>query len=206
MVGVTAWLISADHLKDQYRFDFAPYGHLWKTVTDRFVRFERAYGRSPRVVKETLSDTPDSIRRLMDSIYMALRRADQVRTLVAESEPHVGMFLPSLDVPQAMDEQAQVLYGVAQRNKEDYRRHYQKLMGGVERTEAQVAVLVSSLDSLRLKMLDYRVTGGKVEMHSSDLLSRLESYRTEFHALEKAVDEIESDMVVQLGISSAGGD
>lgn len=195
VAGLTAWCVTADSLKERYRFKYANYGHLWHSLNDRQQRFEVAYKRSPRVVKQTLSDTPESIRRIIDTMYMALQRADAVRTMISDSEPISPPFHLPFDSPSAHDEHAQVLYGIAERNKEEYRQHFRKLMGGVERTEAQVAVLLSSLDSLRLKMLDYRVTGGKVEMASSDLLSRLEGYRTEFQALEKAMDEVENEFV-----------
>ncbi len=190
VAGLAGWVIAAYLQRERFRFRLLKYGHLWTTIADRMTRFENAYRGSPKIVKDTLSDTPSSIRRVVDSIYMALRRADSVRGLIDESEKNISQ-MPMASVP-AVDSQAQSLYDLAQKNQDEYRQHYQKLMAGVERTEAQTAVLISALDSLRLKMLDYRVTGGKVEMPSSDLVTHLEAYKTEFAALEKAVEEVES--------------
>jgi hypothetical protein len=202
-IGVASWFTSAWYSRGSYRFRHTLYPPLWRSLCDRVSRFDKAYARSPRAVKEALSETPASVRRLLDSMYMAMLRADAVRSLLRESEPaETAMFgftpppFPTMQAPpevlRAADPQARSLYGIAEKNQEEYRRHYQKLMAGVERTEAQAAVMNTALDSLRIKMLDYRVTGGKVEMPSSELVSRLGAYQSEFAALEKAVDEVET--------------
>jgi hypothetical protein len=191
-----SWTMAALSARKRFRFRHPAYASLWDCIQDRLERFDRAYGHSPRIVRENLSGTPESVHRIGDSMYLALRRADSVRALIEENEPRDMPNLSRSEPIAAADAKARDLYGLALRNREEYREHYQKLMGGVERTEAQAAVLISSLDSLRLKMLDYRVTGGKIEMPEDDLLPQLQAYRDEFRALEQAVDEVETEFLL----------
>ncbi|GMV37287.1 MAG: hypothetical protein AMXMBFR61_17950 [Fimbriimonadales bacterium] len=190
-LGFAGWTLSALLSRANYRFQNSHYKVLWDRVQDRVRRFERAYRKSPRVLKETLSETPDSVHRLVDAMYLALLRADAVRHMLEGLEPWDAPVRGMRFEPPALDEQARTLYDLARKSRSDYREQYQKMLAGVERTEAQVDLLVSSLDNLRLRLLDHRVTGSKVEMPSDELIESLQRHQSELTALEKAVDEVD---------------
>ncbi len=190
-LGFSGWTLSALLSRGNYRFRSLHYKELWDRVQDRVRRFERAYRKSPRVLKQTLSETPDSVHRLVDAMYLALLRADAVRHMLEGLEPRDVPVRGIRIEPPALDEQARTLYDLARKSRSDYREQYQRMLAGVERTEAQVDLLVSSLDNLRLRLLDHRVTGAKVEMPSDELIQSLQRHQSELTALEKAVDEVD---------------
>ena len=89
------------------------------------------------------------------------------------------------------DKQAQELYRIADKNIAEYRQHYIGVMAGVERTEAQAAVFTTTLDTLRMKMLSYRLVGKETESPTQDFLAALTEARMQLESIDKALDELE---------------
>ena len=190
-LGVAGWTLSALISRGNYRFRNVHYKNLWAKLQDRVRRFEGAYRKSPRILRQTLAETPGSVHRLVDAMYLALLRADAVRHTLEGLEPKDTPVRGMRMDPPALDEQAKNIYDLARQSRSDYREQYQKMLAGVERTEAQVDLLISSLDNLRLRLLDHRVTGAKVEMPSDELIQNLQRHQSELTALQKAVDEVD---------------
>jgi len=65
------------------------------------------------------------------------------------------------------------------------------VMAGVERTEAQAAVFTTTLDTLRMKMLSYRLVGKETESPTQDFLAALTEARMQLESIDKALDELE---------------
>jgi hypothetical protein len=61
----------------------------------------------------------------------------------------------------------------------------------VERTEAQAAVFVTTLDTLRMKMLGHRVSGSANGLSNNEFLSALGEAKLQLEAIDKALDELE---------------
>lgn len=64
-------------------------------------------------------------------------------------------------------------------------------MAGVQRTEAQCAVYMTTLDTLRMKMIGYRLVGKSPEMSSQDFLEALAEARAQLQSIDTALDELD---------------
>ncbi|MEJ5171286.1 MAG: hypothetical protein WHU10_09880, partial [Fimbriimonadales bacterium] len=89
------------------------------------------------------------------------------------------------------DPQAKELYRIADRNIAEYRKLYDAVMAGVSRTEAQAAVFMTTLDTLRVKMLGYRLVDKSPEVPSQDFLEALGEARLQLDAIDKALEELD---------------
>jgi len=127
---------------------------------------------------------------IAEDLYRALRRSDLVATEVSSSE---GWLVAQPRMGQAMspDRQAQELYRIADKNIAEYRQHYFGIMAGVERTEAQVAVFTTTLDTLRMKMLGYRLVGKDTESPTQDFLAAITEARMQLESIDKALEELD---------------
>ena len=135
-------------------------------------------------------ELPDTVRELAMTIYNALRRADILFEEVLQSEG-VDRIRPGVPMFKTTDPQAQELYRIAERNLGEYRGHYNELMAGIQRTEAQATVFMTTLDNLRVKMLGYRLIGKNPSLSSEEFLSVLAEARAQLSAIDRALDELD---------------
>lgn len=163
---------------------------LWAGCEDRMARFEEVLRRMRRDQLADLNEMPDTIRRVSASIYAALRRADIVATEVEATERGMAGRPPVWDAA-THDPQSRELYGLADRNIAEYRGHYAAVMAGVQRAEAQSAVFMTTLDSLRMKLIGYRLVGRSPEAGTHDFLEALAEARTQLQAIDTALDELD---------------
>jgi hypothetical protein len=89
------------------------------------------------------------------------------------------------------DRQAQELYRIADKNIAEYRQRFQAVMAGVERTEAQAAVMTTTLDTLRIKMLGYRLVGRDPDAPTQEFLAALAEARMQLDSIDTALSELE---------------
>jgi hypothetical protein len=61
----------------------------------------------------------------------------------------------------------------------------------VQRTEAQSAVFMTTVDTLRMKMLGYRLVGKSPEVGSHEFLQALNEAKLQLQAIDKALDELD---------------
>jgi hypothetical protein len=163
---------------------------LWAGCQDRMVRFEEVLKRMRNDQIADLHDMPETIRKLSKSLYGALRRADIIAEEVSATES--GMLSkPPVWQAAAQDPQSKELYRIADKNIAEYRTHFAGVMAGVQRTEAQSAVFMTTLDTLRMKMLGYRLVGRSPELVSHDFLEALAEAKLQLQAIDTALEELD---------------
>jgi hypothetical protein len=161
---------------------------LWNGCQDRLARFEAVLKKMRREQIADLREMPATIRKVSDSLYLALRRADIVANEVKTSEH--GMSPPTW-TSSSTDPQSRELYRLADKNIAEYRAQFAGVMAGVERTEAQSAVFMTTLDSLRMKIIGYRLVGRSPELGSQDFLEALAEARMQLQSIDSALDELD---------------
>lgn len=164
---------------------------LWESCQDRLERFEEALKQTKRSKIAEFEEMPKTIHAVSASLYQALRRADLVFQEITKSEGWIPGNTPSPPPMRHGDPQAQELYRIADKNIAEYRQHFHAVMAGVQRAEAQAVVFTTTLDTLRMKMLGYRLTGKRPELSSQEFLESLTEAKMQLEAIDKALDELE---------------
>jgi hypothetical protein len=182
--GMHAYSESVDR-----RFRDARMRALWKGVQDRLSRFEEAIKKLRRSQVADLHEMPDTIRRVGNGLYSALRKADLIAHEIQTSEKDLRYMTPTMRSHD--DAQSNELYRIADKNLAEYRQQFQAVMAGVQRTEAQAAVYMTTVDTLRMKMLGYRLVGNAPEMASQDFLIALAEARAQLQSIDTALDELD---------------
>lgn len=187
-LGLCAW--SAWGRSKRKRFRSERFKLLWTACVDRHERFRKGLAALSRKGVADLQELPKTIEVVASDLYRALRRADIVANEVTTSE---GWLVAQPRLGQAMspDRQAQELYRIADKNIAEYRQHFSGIMAGVERTEAQVAVFTTTLDTLRMKMLSYRLVGKETESPTAEFLAALTEARMQLDSIDKALEELD---------------
>lgn len=186
--GIHTW--SAWQRSIKRRFRDRKFASLWESCTERLHRFDEALNQMRKRQIASFEDMPRNVHALALSLYQALRRADTVYAEIRKSEGWMMGHPPPL-VPPASDPQAQELYRMADRNIAEYRQNYSSVISGVQRTEAQAAVFTTTLDSMRMKMLGYRLVGNSPEVASRDFMESMAEAKIQLMAIDKALEELE---------------
>jgi hypothetical protein len=170
----TAWSSSV-----RKRFRNKRMESLWSGCQDRLARFEEVLRRMRRDQVAELNEMPRTIRTVASALYSALRRADIIAEEVAATES--GMLSqPPVWQASAHDPQSKELYRIADKNIAEYRR-----------TEAQSAVFMTTLDTLRMKMIGHRLIGRSPELTSGEFLDALAEARLQLQAIDTALEELD---------------
>lgn len=183
--GIVSWNAS-----ERKRFYENRMRALWMGCKDRLERLEEILKKMRRDQIADLRDMPVTIRAVADSLYLALRRADTIAHEIQASERGVISQPPSW-LSASSDPQSQELYRLADRNIAEYRAQYAGVMAGVQRTEAQSAVFMTTLDSLRMKIHGYRLVGRSPELASHDFLEALAEARMQLQSIDTALEELD---------------
>lgn len=185
IVGLTA-------IKDsvEKRFHNKRLKALWTGCQDRLLRFEEVLKKMRKDQIADLQEMPKTIHGLSESLYVALRKADIVAKEVMESERDMLAQPPVWNSP-SRDPQSQELYRLADKNIAEYRQQFAGVMAGVQRTEAQSAVYMTTLDTLRMKMIGYRLVGKNPELSSQDFLEALAEARAQLQSIDTALEELD---------------
>lgn len=174
----------------RHRFLNKRYEALWKGCQDRLVRFNEVLKRLRKNQLADFREMPQTIHAVADSLYIALRRADVISHEVLKTERNLYAAPPAWSAAPT-DPQSKELYRIADRNIAEYRQQFAGVMAGVERAEAQSAVFMTTLDTLRMKMLGYRLLGRSPEMPSHDFLEALAEAKMQLNAIDTALEELE---------------
>jgi hypothetical protein len=172
------------------RWLHARFKSLWSACEDRLDRFDEVLDKMRKDQLADLYEMPKTIHGVGDSLYAALRRADIISHDVLETEKGILQAPPAWQAPSA-DAQARELYRIADKNIAEYRHFYGGVMSGVQRAEAQAAVFMTTLDSLRMKMIGYRLVGKQPELSSQEFLEALSEARLQLTAIDRALDELD---------------
>ncbi|HXH61098.1 MAG TPA: hypothetical protein VNI20_07045, partial [Fimbriimonadaceae bacterium] len=188
---LVAWAIIAAYKRSvPKRFYSNKFRLLWEACQDRLKRFREALTEAKKRGVPELQDLPKTVEQVADTLYIALRRSDVVVHEVVTSE---GWLVASRHNPgpPSPDQKAQELYRLADKNIAEYRHHYQSVMAGVERTEAQAVVFTTTLDTLRMRMLGHRLVGRSPEMAHTEFLQAMTEAQMQLDSIDKALDELE---------------
>ena len=182
---MTAWKDSMEK-----RFINKRMKSLWSGCQDRMLRFEEVIKKTRKEQIADFREMPSTIRKVSDSLYLALRRADIISHEVMQSEKDLLSQPPVWKAPGS-DAQSQELYRIADKNIAEYRQQFAGVMAGVQRTEAQSAVFMTTLDTLRMKMIGYRLVGRSPEMASNEFLEALAEARAQLQSIDTALEELD---------------
>lgn len=172
------------------RFLNSRYEAIWKGCCDRLERFHQVMKKLKRDQIADLREVPKTMNTVSRALYKALRRADLISHEVNASEK--GLFAsPAVWNAQSNDPQSNELYRIADRNLAEYRQQLAGVLAGVQRTEAQSAVFMTTVDTLRIKMQGYRLVGKSPELTSHDFLEALTETKLQLQSIDKALDELE---------------
>lgn len=172
------------------RFRNPRFAGLHRGCTERLARFDEVVGRLKKTQTSDLNEMPRTIRKVGQSLYLALRRADMISDEVLETERGILM-QPPVWQANPQDHHARELYRMADKNIAEYRQQYSGVMAGVARVEAQAAVYMTTLDSIRMKLIGYSLTGRNPELSQEDFLSAIGEAKMQLHAIDKALEELD---------------
>ena len=184
------WVATSYNTSLGKRFISKRYQAMWNGCSDRLKRFDEVLKRLKKDQVANLSEMPNTVRRVGKSLYRALRRADMITAEVERTERDPYAAPPIFSAP-THDPQSKELYRLADKNIAEYRQQFAGVMAGVHRTEAQSAVYMTTLDSLRMKMLGYRLVGKSPEMSSDDFLVALAEARAQLQSIDTALEELD---------------
>ncbi len=162
----------------------------WNSCQDRLSRLRKAIDQLSKSKIARLEELPKNIEQTSQNLYLALRRADLAEWEITKSE---GWYLSQAKIPpkDSNDPQARELMRIADKNLLEYKHHLDAVLAGIERAEAQSTVFVTALDTLRVKMLGYRLAGRKVEDDSMEFLTALTEAKMQLDAIDQALEELE---------------
>lgn len=183
-----AWTAWQDSIKR--RFISSNFAMRWGGCEDRLEKFEQVLKKLRKEQIADLKEMPNTIRSVGQSVYHALRKADIVMHEIGQTELGGQAASPAW-TPVTSDPQSQALYRLADKNIAEYRAELAAVMAGVHRAEAQSAVFMTTLDSLRMKMVGYRLVGRRPELPSQDFLEALAEARLQLQSIDTALDELE---------------
>ena len=172
------------------RFINPRYREMWHGCQDRLARFNVVLKRLRKDQVADLREMPATIERIGKSLYVALRKADFISNEVLKTEKDMLSAPPAWHAAPT-DPQSKELYRIADKNIAEYRQQYAGVMAGVERAEAQSAVYMTTLDTLRMKMLGYRLVGKSPEMPPQDFLEALAEAKLQLQAIDHALEELD---------------
>jgi hypothetical protein len=189
-------LVAIAHTASSYnaalgkRFLQKRYEALWNGCQERLRLFDEVLRKMKRDSIADLQEMPKTVHQVGRQLYLALRRADMVSHEVQLTEKGLYHQPPAWSAP-TRDAQATELYRIADKNIAEYRHQFAGVMAGVQRTEGQCAVFMTTVDALRMKMIGYRLVGRSPELSSHDFLEALHEARLQLSAIDKALDELD---------------
>lgn len=189
-IGFVVWGITSYNAAQLKKFRNRHFELLYQGCTDRLFRFEEVLKKLKKEQIVDLNEMPDTIRDVYHSLYIALRKADMISHEVTHSERGIAHMQPIWNASPA-DAQAAELFRIADKNLAEYRTNYQGVMAGVQRTEAQAAVFMTTLDAVRMKLIGYRLVGKNPEISSKEFLTSVAEAKLQLEAIDKALDELD---------------
>lgn len=197
LLPILVHLITSWNRSVSARFKSKRYEAFWNGIQDRLKRFEEVLAKMKKEQIADLQEMPRTMRSVAQSIYAALRRADMINDEVFKTEMGVLHRPPSWDAG-GNDAQATELYRVADRNIAEYKQHFAAVMSGVQRAEAQCAVYMTTVDTLRMKMIGYRLVGKQPDLSSQDFLTAMTEAKLQLQAIDQALEELDFRQMPQM--------
>lgn len=171
------------------RFRSKRFSALWRSILDRTERFSVVLKKFRGESMGSLKEMEANIVKTQETLYRALRRADYItgefQTTEATAQAPVWK-------ANTTDSESTELYKLADRNIAEYRQQMGSLLGKVDRTEAQCAVFMTTVDALRIRMLNHRLSNVE-SLDSRDFLGMLAEARLQLDSIDKAIEELDFD-------------
>lgn len=189
-LGLIINTVSAYRAMDRKRFANRKFKAIWEACKDRVTRLNRALKALNKDNSIELVEIPVTVNRTSDGVYDALRRADLVLTEIVVSEGwlRTGLDAEARQIPR--DRQSQEMYRIADKNVAEYNQHYGHVVALIERAEAQAAVFLTTLDSLRIRVLGHRLKTRR-DTGSLEFLQSISEAKMQLDSIDKALEEIE---------------
>lgn len=186
--GYYAFEVSRDWLRR--RFVNREYADLWRMIEDRYRRFQRALRRAPSGIGSGFNEISRTVEHTKRRLYSSLRKADLVKKEILDSEGGAGSPLPFPPLVSP-DSETNDLYALAAKNFEEYRTIFDAITSKVSRTEAQCAVYISALDSLRVQLLGHRLEKREAAIPKQEMDEAVSDIRTQLESINSALDELD---------------
>ncbi len=187
---IAAMVSTATKEAKEKRFYSQRLKQQWSLCEERVRRFQEATAALRKRGIADFQELPLTVAKLSNDLYVALRKADLVQEEVVRSEG--SLRIPSVQMPSGMpDAQSQELYRLADKNIAEYQQQWKAVLSGIQRTEAQSVVFVTTLDALRIRMLNYRLAGRSPEIETREFLGVITEAKMQFAAIDKALDELD---------------
>lgn len=172
------------------RFANRKFHAIWEACKDRVTRLKRALKALNKDQSIELIEIPVTVDRTSEGVYDALRRADLVLSeiIVSEGWLRTGLDSEARQIPR--DQQSQEMYRIADKNVAEYNQHYGHVVALIERAEAQAAVFLTTLDSLRIRVLGHRLKTRR-DTGSLEFLQSISEAKMQLDSIDKALEEIE---------------
>ncbi len=188
--ALLVWATTSYTTSVQKRFRSKRFAAMWDGCRDRLCRFDEVLRKMRKEQIANLNEMPRTVKEVGERLYRSLRRADMIAYEVEQTEADLYQAPPKWTAP-SHDPQSKELYRQADKNIAEYRQQFAGVMAGVHRTEAQSAVYMTTLDSLRMQMLGYRLVGRSPEMSSYDFLEALAEARAQLKSIDSALEELD---------------
>lgn len=189
-IGLTINVASSYNAMVKKRFANRKLRSLWNACQDRVTRLRRALKALNKDQSIELVEIPSTVDRTAHGVYDVLRRADLVLSEIVASEGWLSSTLGAEARSLPRDRQSQEMYKIADKNVAEYNQHYGQVVALIERAEAQAAVFLTTLDSLRIRVLGHRLKTRR-DTGSLEFLESISEAKMQLDSIDKALEEIE---------------
>jgi|GEM_PF-3026745 len=192
LIGLVAALIQWNLLKRGIKFNSPKLAALWLSCEERLSSLHVDLKKMEKQGDNFVSELPAGVYRVREALLDAFQRADKVISQLDNFAKENSRFAPVESSLNAVkDTQARELLKVAERNMAEYRLTVAAVKGGVDRTEAQALVFITTLDNLRARMMGYQLKGHLTESPSFEFLSSIAEIKLQLESIDKALDELD---------------
>jgi hypothetical protein len=163
---------------------------LSENCADRFKRFEVALSQLHSSSKAEFSDLPETVKKVATNLQNSIKHADAVLNELGKNEADIRNQATTWQA-NTRDKDATQMYQAADQNIAQYRQLYDGIMAQVSRTEAQAAVFITTLDSLRIRMMSYQLASGPRGMATQEFMSLMRESQAQLETIDRTLEDIE---------------
>jgi hypothetical protein len=195
LVPVLYWAGRAYLRTKKFPFESTQILHVWNDAKDRISRLEAAIREQKKVLGVDMSDILTTVRRVHQSLFNALRNADDLADELTKSERSIG---PIANAPPAAPiagsgPETNRLLQIAEKQRAEYLKTHNSLHDSVSRTIAEARVFVNTLDNVRIRLLGYRMVNMSDDFGREEFLHSLTEVKTSLDSMDKSLGEINLD-------------
>lgn len=184
---------SARSQAEKKKFADPRFRDLSESCLDRFTRFQEVIQRGNKNLPQAIEALSNRLADVHLTVQLALRRADHIAVELRQSERGLRPWSGQSTQP-IPDAQSRQLYGLADRTFSEYKRNMEAIAAGIRRTEAQSAVFMTTVDSVRMKLLGYKLVGNTASFEHDEFLRSIGEARDQIEAIDQALDELDLGM------------